>query len=148
MKVFKNIDSTNWNDLTERPVIETQTINKTVQAILNNVKQNGDKAIFDYAKQFDKVDLQELFVLPSEIEKAKAQVNPKLKEAIKLAKQNIEKFHNSQFQSQQVVETSNGVQCWRKSVAIEESRAVYPRRYSTAIFNCFEVRYTCNAGRM
>ena len=45
--------------------------------------------------------------------------------AINIAKQNIEKFHKSQFIEEQVIETSEGVECWRKSVAIEKGRAIY-----------------------
>jgi histidinol dehydrogenase len=47
-------------------------------------------------------------------------VSEELKLAIQSAKQNIEKFHISQKEDPEVIETSEGVQCWRKSVAIEK----------------------------
>ena len=44
----------------------------------------------------------------------------KLKEAISIAKSNIEKFHASQLVSEEIVETVQGVKCWRKSTPIEK----------------------------
>ena len=47
-------------------------------------------------------------------------VDDKLKNAIQLAKENIEKFHRDQNEEVKIIETSPGVKCWRKSVAIEK----------------------------
>jgi histidinol dehydrogenase len=43
-----------------------------------------------------------------------------LKAAISIAKANIEKFHASQLVSEEIVETVQGVKCWRKSTPIEK----------------------------
>ncbi len=109
-----------WKSLTQRPSFDKQELTKKVSNILENVKINGDKALFDYAKQFDKVELTNLSVSKSEIESAILQVSEELKAAIEVAKTNITKFHESQILNEKVVETTAGVQCWRKSVGIEK----------------------------
>ncbi|MGY8781723.1 MAG: histidinol dehydrogenase, partial [Fidelibacterota bacterium] len=55
-----------------------------------------------------------------EMESAKSIVSKELKDAIAVAKRNIEIFHNSQKSTDSIVETTPGVQCWRKSVGIEK----------------------------
>lgn len=120
MEVFKNINRESWKDLTVRPTIDREDLEQTVQIILDNIKQNGDGALKSYAQQFDNVDLNEILVAKSEIDSSKKLVSENLKQAINIAKQNIEKFHKSQSIEEDIVETSKGVECWRKTVAIEK----------------------------
>jgi histidinol dehydrogenase len=120
MKVFKNIKRESWETLTSRPSIDKEDLNNKVQSILNNVKQNGDKTLRAYAKQFDNVNLSEILVSKAEIIDANKLVSEELKQAINVAKENIEKFHKSQFINETVIETTIGVECWRKSVGIEK----------------------------
>jgi len=120
MEVFKNIKQDSWTALTKRPTIDKENLNQTVQSILDNVKLNGDDALKSYSKRFDNVDLTEFLVTKSEIEAANKFVSDELKQAISIAKQNIEKFHRSQITNEQIIETTKGVECWRKSVGIEK----------------------------
>ncbi len=93
MKIFKNVKQEDWSALAKRPTIDKKELNESVQSILNNVEQNGDEALKTYAKQFDGADLSALLVLESEIRIAIKLVSEELKQAINIAKQNIEKFH-------------------------------------------------------
>ena len=120
MKVIKNPLKTNWSELTKRPEIERNQLNQIVSDIMSNVKENGDQAIFEYTAQFDKAKLSSLLVTDQEMESAKSIVSKELKDAIAVAKRNIEIFHNSQKSTDSIVETTPGVQCWRKSVGIEK----------------------------
>ena len=120
MELFKNVKSEKWVSLTKRPIINKAELRQTVQTILDDVNQNGDKAITAYAKKFDQVNLTQFLVLKDEIERAHKLVSEQLKKAINVAKDNIEKFHKSQFVNQEIIETMKGVQCWRKSIAIEK----------------------------
>ena len=120
MELFKYVKREDWGELTERPAIDKEDLSLSVQNILNNIRDNGDEAIKTYAKQFDNVDLNKFLVTDAEIQNAQKLVSKKLMKAINVAKQNIEKFHKSQFIEEQVIETSEGVECWRKSVAIEK----------------------------
>ena len=120
MKLFKNVNKESWDTLTSRTTIDNNEITKTVQTILDDVRQNGDDALRSYAKKFDNVDLSEFLVKESEISEAIQLVPAELKGAINIAKQNIEKFHKSQFVDEKIIETTNGVECWRKSIGIEK----------------------------
>ncbi len=118
--IFINPSKKEWQQLLQRPAFDTSSLQEKVSAILQDVKKNGDVAIKKYAKQFDNVILNELKVSEKEIKDAIANVDEKLKAAIEIAKNNITKFHYSQRESIKHIETTSGVFCWRKSVAIEK----------------------------
>lgn len=120
MKVIKHPLKTNWSELTKRPEIERNQLNQIVSDIMANVKKNDDQAIFEYTAQFDKAKLSSLEVTNQEMERAMSIVSKELKDAIAVAKRNIEIFHNSQKSKDSIIETTPGVQCWRKSVGIEK----------------------------
>lgn len=120
MKKVENPPKEAWLALTKRPQFEQEELTKLVQFILNDVKRNKDKAVFKYTEKFDKVALQDLFVSTSEIDTAMTSVSESLKQAINIAKANIEKFHASQNSVEAVIETTEGVSCWRKNVGIDK----------------------------
>jgi histidinol dehydrogenase len=120
MKIYNYPNRKQWEALTKRPILEQQALDTIVLDILKDVKTNKDKALLKYAEKFDKVSLDSIAVDNPEIEAAKNQISEGLKDAIKLAKKNIEVFHSSQKEKKQVIETTKGVKCWRKSVGIEK----------------------------
>ncbi len=120
MEVFKYPNKKEWQTLCERPVFEQESLNSLVNDILMDVKINKDSALLKYSEKFDKVALDNIEVSQSEIEFANNQINQDLKDAINLAKQNIEVFHASQKEDKKIIETTKGVKCWRKSVGIEK----------------------------
>lgn len=109
-----------WNALVQRPLFDTTFLQEKVKAVLDDVKTNGDKAVKDYTLQFDGVVLDDLQVTEAEISEAVADLSTDLKEAIKVAADNIRIFHARQLTKPEVVETMPGIECWRKSVAIEK----------------------------
>lgn len=120
MQVIINPEKKIWKEILKRPVIDTTSLESTVRRILNDVKENGDKALINYTEQFDKVKLTSLKVSAEEIEQACNGLNDALKLSIEKAKRNIEKFHLPQIQKAEVIETSQGIKCWRKSIGIEK----------------------------
>ncbi len=120
MQTFINPGREKWAEIIERPKIDDAELRITVSDILKDVKENGDAAIKKYSLQFGKVLLKELKVTNAEIDEAVNLVDEDLKDAIQLAKNNIEKFHAVQKHEELKIETSKGVLCWRKSVAIEK----------------------------
>lgn len=120
MELFKNIKQKDWSTMVSRPTIDKKQLDQIVNTILKNVKEDGDNALRTYTQKFDNVDLAEFLVSDTEIQIAKKLVSKELMQAINIAKQNIEKFHKAQFIDEQVIETAVGVECWRKSVAIEK----------------------------
>jgi len=120
MQIIEKPNTESWNTLAKRPTFNNSQLTETVQDILADVKSSKDIALLKYAAKFDGVALQELAVTDTEITIAINNVSDTLKEAINIAKINIEKFHQAQQQKEAVVETTKGVQCWRKNVAIEK----------------------------
>ncbi|WP_418637946.1 histidinol dehydrogenase [Winogradskyella sp.] len=120
MRVYKNPNKSDWNTLIKRPILEQQDLDDIVIDILKDVKNNKDQALFKYAEKFDKTKLDTIQIDANEIETAKNQLPQDLKNAINLAKQNIETFHKSQKEKEQIIETTKGVKCWRRSVGIEK----------------------------
>lgn len=109
-----------WLELTKRPALDTFQFHDQVNHILAEVKARGDQALFDFTWKFDKVELENLQVSPAEIEAANGLVSDELKQAIQLAKANIEAFHQIQKEPVQRVESQPGVICWRKSIPISK----------------------------
>ncbi|MBL0330364.1 MAG: histidinol dehydrogenase [Bacteroidetes bacterium] len=120
MKTIKYPSRNDWSELLKRPAIESVELEKLVQQIVMDVQQNGDAALKKYTREFDKVELLNLQVSEEEFSVATKNISEDLKKAIQVAKINIEKFHASQKEEIKVVETTEGVLCWRKSVAIEK----------------------------
>jgi histidinol dehydrogenase len=108
-----------WKSLTTRPTAEKKSLNELVNTTFKEIKENGDKAVLQYCKTFDKVDLTNIKVNEDVINNASSQLSNELKAAIQLAKTNISKFHESQKQPIKKIETTKGVVCWRENRAIE-----------------------------
>lgn len=120
MQLIKNPERKNWSELLKRPAIDSSSLEKKVKKIMENVQKKGDKAVKKYAKEFDGAKLKKLQVSEKEIKEAGQIVSNELKVAIQVAKNNIEKFHSAQSQPVEIIETMPGIQCWRKTVAIEK----------------------------
>lgn len=120
MKTIRYPEKQMWKEILARPVFDTQKLEITVSAILEDVEKYGDSAVRRYTKQFDKVSLDDFLVSDEEFAEAEKSVSVELKDAIKIAKANIEKFHAAQAETPKIIETTKGVFCWRKSVAIEK----------------------------
>ena len=120
MQIIKYPKKEIWDEILTRPSLDDNFLERTVANILKDVKLHGDEALKHCARHFDKVELDEFLVSSEEFDEAEARVGDELKEAIKIAKANIEKFHAAQTEKSEVIETTTGVFCWRKSVAIEK----------------------------
>ena len=118
--LFNNPPSTDWDLILKRPAFDSSQLEESVSKILLDIKLNGDEAVKKYALKFDGIELNELLVSEDEIKAAESLVSDDLKAAIAIAKQNIEKFHFSQVQEVEKIETTPGVICWRKSVGIQK----------------------------
>ncbi len=112
-------EKSKWVELLKRPVMNTESLFDTVRDIIRAVRAEGDKAVLRYEEQFDKVRLESLEVTPQEFDEAEALVGGELKEAIRLAAENIGTFHAAQRFEPRKVETQPGVTCWQKAVPIE-----------------------------
>lgn len=120
MQVIKQPKKNDWSKLLKRPALDSSSLEASVSNILKQVKENGDEALKRFSTIYDKVTVDELLVSEAEIAEAEKKVSDELKEAISIAKQNIELFHKKQISAVEKIETMPGVLCWRKAVAIEK----------------------------
>lgn len=120
MNIIRYPKREDWASITERPQLDTSTLNATVSNILGDIKANGDEAVRKYEEMFDHVHLDSLAVSENEIEEAWNSVTAELRQSIELAHANISSFHEAQHFNGVKVETAPGVTCWQKSVPIEK----------------------------
>ncbi|WP_091465067.1 histidinol dehydrogenase [Flavobacterium urocaniciphilum] len=120
MKMYSNPNRKEWLNLTERPTESLADLQNTVLDIFKEIKQKGDVAIQKYTSLFDGVQLENNCVSIQEINEAKDLVPTELKEAILVAKNNIEKFHTAQKTAKVEVETTVGVTCWQEKRPIQK----------------------------
>lgn len=93
----------------------TQTVGEQIKTAVETIREavlnRGDQALFELSEKFDRVKLTQLTVSTSEISTAGERVPDALKSAIRLAKRNIEKFHQAQQNQEVDIETQKGVRC-------------------------------------
>lgn len=111
---------TEWDEVLKRPTQTVTDIEEIVNSIFKEVQVDGDAVIKKYTAQFDKVTLESLLVTDHEVEKASLAVSDALKQAINLAKSNIEKFHAAQKTPKLEIETMPGVACWQEKRPIQK----------------------------
>ena len=120
MKTIYYPEKNNWDTLCIRPEIDKTNLEEAVKEIINRVKSEKDKAVYYFSEKFDGIPRGSLKVSQDEIRQSIVQVPDDLKNAINIAKANIENFHSSQLIKEPVIETIKGVKCWRKSVPIQK----------------------------
>ena len=120
MQLINNPSRKDWSRILKRPTKTVDDIEVTVLNVFKDVKLNGDKAIKSYTEKFDKVALDTLLVSSTEISDASNNISDELKNAIQLAKSNIEKFHTAQKTKRVFQETMEGVECWQEKRPIQK----------------------------
>lgn len=120
MNVVRYPSRSDWNELLKRPALNVSGLYERVQAVLDNVRENGNKAVIELEEKFDGVKLESLAVSQQELDQAASKVPSELRQAIDTAAVNISKFHQSQKFTSEKVETTPGVFCWQKPVAISK----------------------------
>ena len=109
-----------WKKLAERPAAEKEKLEALVVNVFTEIEEDGDKAVLKYSKTFDKVSMESSAVNKVDIQNSGSQLSEELKDAIQLAKKNIEGFHLAQKVEAQIIETTKGVLCWRENRAIDK----------------------------
>ncbi|WP_289023916.1 histidinol dehydrogenase [uncultured Salegentibacter sp.] len=120
MEKFYNPAKSEWAKILKRPTQTIEDIEETVNQVFSEVRTKGDTAVSKYTELFDGINLLQTKVTQEEVTTAAAKVSNELKDAIKLAKSNIEKFHAAQKTDRIEVETTNGVKCWQEKRAIQK----------------------------
>ncbi len=133
-----NLNKENTDNLLENLLKRSPTsydsYEKDVKAIIDNVKDNGDKALFDYTLKFDKASINQdnIIVTKEELEEAYNEVDEKLIKVIRKALVNIKSFHEKQLQNSWF-DSNDGIILGQKvtplnkvGVYVPGGKAVYP----------------------
>jgi len=119
MEIIRYPSPDTWPQILQRPQQDWGELRRKVETIIENVKTKGDRTLIDFARHYDKVELESLQVSEDEWKTAD-DIPLKLKDAIETARQNIARFHKGQKPVEVMVETTAGVWCWRKAIPIQK----------------------------
>lgn len=97
-----------------------------VTEIIDNVKKNKDKALFEYCKKFDKANLSSLVVSEEEINEAVSSVEPEFLEILQRAAANIKKFHEKQKRNSFIINDEKGVITGQKIIPVDRAGLYVP----------------------
>ena len=97
-----------------------------VTDIINNVRTNGDKALYEYCEKFDKAQLSSLLVSEEEIDEAFSLVEPQFIEILKKAAANIRKFHEKQVRNSFIINDENGIVIGQKVIPVDRAGLYVP----------------------
>ncbi|MBQ7117452.1 MAG: histidinol dehydrogenase [Clostridia bacterium] len=119
---YKNI---NKDEIFSR-MAETPDVSDIVSGIIENVKANGDKAVFEYTAKFDRAELSSLEVTREEIEEALTLVEPRFLKILETAAANIRKFHSKQVRNSFIISEDNGIVTGQKITPVERAGLYVP----------------------
>lgn len=106
--------------------VPAMNVEGIVTEIIENVKTNGDKALYEYSEKFDKAFLTSLQVTKEEIAEAVASVQPKFLEILKKAAKNIRKFHEKQVRNSFIINDENGIVIGQKVIPVDRAGLYVP----------------------
>jgi histidinol dehydrogenase len=109
--IRKNKENDLYRRLVSRNHMESGEVLQVVSQVVEDIRKNGDQALFDYTRKFDGVELkpESIKVTPEEIAEAYSRVDSELIEVIRRAKRNIEAFHARQKENSWFSTEKNGV---------------------------------------
>ncbi len=114
------------NDVLFSRVVAKVNVEEIVSDIIQNVRENGDKALFEYCEKFDKAKLSSLMVSEEEIESAVGKADPEFLNVLKKAAENIHAFHSKQLRKGFVIEEKEGVTLGQKIVPVDRAGLYVP----------------------
>ncbi len=106
--------------LLNRSQLEFGEVNKTVEDIVLNVRDNKDKAVIEYGEKFDGVKLDSLMVTPEEIEDAYNSCDKELLDALEEARENIWDYHSKQLNNSWMDTSKSGAMLGQVYTPIEK----------------------------
>ncbi len=119
INIFTYPSREDWSKLQERAMFDDSIIESRVKEIVERVKKDGDKAIFELSKSIDNVELESLQATQRELKLSFGTVASDLKDAMEVAMSNIWKFHSAQIPKEIDIETTQGVRCVQRAIPIE-----------------------------
>ena len=106
-----------------QPAVDVSAV---VREILENVRSNGDRALFAYCEKFDRAVLSELQVTQAEIDEALSLVEPRFLEILEKAAVNIRRFHQRQVRNSFILNDEDGVVIGQKVIPVDRAGLYVP----------------------
>ena len=131
MRIVELTESTKKNllkDLLKRSPSSYGTYEQTVSEIVNNVKENGDKAVFEYTEKFDHFALNNgnIRVTEEEIKEAYKEIPEELIEVYRHSAANIRTFHEKQLRQSFIETRPDGSILGQRITPIEKAGVYVP----------------------
>ena len=131
-------------EMMNRDIQAEADVSAAVDAILEDVRQNGDQALRRYTRQLDGVELESLQVTAEELSAARAALDPDFLRTLELASENIRRFHQAQVHRDFTLTDRPGIlmgqrytPIQRVGVCVPRSPAAFP---STILMNVIPAR--------
>ena len=106
--------------------VPSVNVEEIVSDIIANVVQNGDKALLEYNKKFDKAEISSLLVSQEEINDAVQSVEPRFLDVLQKAAANIRKFHEKQKRNSFILNEEPGVVMGQKVIPVDRAGLYVP----------------------
>lgn len=107
-------------ELLSRNVPESAAVDEIVKGIIEDVKANGDNALYEYARRFDRAELDSLAVSEEEINEAVSATDSYFIETLQNAKANIEEYHKKQLKSGYEIKKDGGIVIGQRVLPLEK----------------------------
>ncbi len=140
IKILKSINEKEIFDRSE----PTTNVADAVSEIIAEVKRNGDAALREFSKRFDKIDIENFEIDPSCMKDAYSRIDDEFKAVINEAAANIREYHEAQKRNGYEIKRENGVCLGRKVLPLQRvalyvpgGTAAYP---SSVLMNCIPAK--------
>ncbi|MEE4196202.1 MAG: histidinol dehydrogenase [Bacteroidales bacterium] len=120
MKIIHYPNQKQLQEVLKRPAFEDKKLEKNVREIIQKVRIEGDQAIKEFSRRYDLVQVKDLGIPSEAISASGKLISNELKEALRVAAENITNFHKAQIPEEIFVETILGVTCRQKPVPINK----------------------------
>jgi len=120
MQYIQYTNQKDLNSIIKRPVREKEDLFPVVRKIMDEVKNNGDRALINFSEKFDGNAPKYISLNKTTMEENVKGISDDLKDAIDLAIKNIKQFHLAQISSEIKIEPAPGVICEQRAVPIEK----------------------------
>ena len=107
-------------------VVPTVDVEAIVADIITNVRANGDKALYEYCEKFDRVKLSALAVTEQEIDEAFAEVPADFLRILRMAAENIRRFHEKQKRNSFILNEQDGIVMGQKVIPVDRAGLYVP----------------------
>ena len=107
-------------------VVPEVNVEDIVADIIKNVRENKDKALFEYCEKFDGAKLSSLLVSKEEVDEAFSSVEPEFIAVLEKAAKNIRKFHEKQVRNSFIINDENGILMGQKVIPVDRAGLYVP----------------------